>query len=321
MTWLLTGGAGYIGAHVAQVMHDAGEDVVVVDDLSTGRAGRLPATVPLHRFDIADTAALSQLMVDAKVNGVIHLAAKKSVEESVRDPLLYWQQNVQAFHSVLTAMSASGVHRIVLSSSASVYGQPSGGMVSEEAPTLPANPYGHTKLACEQMLKAAAEPLGLRWIALRYFNVAGAAGGVLANEASSSVVPLVLEELKAGRAPRIHGADYSTADGTCIRDYVHVLDLARAHVVSAQRLVRGPAAEVFNIGRGVGISVRELVDEAREVTGVGIDPLICPRRPGDVAEVVAAVDKAHEQLGWEASLGLKEMIGSEWACRSAAPAL
>lgn len=312
-TWLLTGGAGYIGAHVARALRAAGLGVVVLDDLSSGVAARLDPDVPLVRASVLDTDAVADVVREHGVTGVVHLAAKKAAGESVARPLHYWRENIGGFESLLRAMAETSVEQIVLSSSAATFGSPETPEVSEESPTRPINPYGETKLVCEWLLRDVAAISGLRWAALRYFNVAGAGSPELGDTSVTNLVPLALGALADGRAPKIFGTDYDTPDGTCVRDYIHVSDLADAHVAAAERLSAGPLGEVYNIGRGEGASVREVIDMAREVSGVDVAPEVVARRAGDPARLVGRVDKVRDQLSWSASRDLRDMVASAWA--------
>ncbi len=317
MTWLVTGGAGYIGAHVVVAMREAGEDVLVLDDLSTGDPGRIP-DVPLVRADVADVGTVARAIREHDVHGVVHLAAKKQVEESVRQPLLYYRQNVDGLRALLEAVTAEGVEQFVFSSSAAVYGAPDVDLVDEGTECLPVNPYGRTKLIGEQMLADVAVATGLRHVALRYFNVAGAADPSLADRGAANLVPLVFRQLDRHLPPQVFGDDYDTPDGTCIRDFVHVADIATAHVAAAAALVEGRVrALTANIGRGDGVSVREMVETIRRVTGTEdeswAEPVVVPRRAGDPARVVASAELIGRELGWTASHGIGEMVASAWA--------
>ncbi len=317
MTWLVTGGAGYIGAHVVVAMREAGEDVLVLDDLSTGDPGRIP-DVPLVRADVADVGTVARAIREHDVHGVVHLAAKKQVEESVRQPLLYYRQNVDGLRALLEAVTAEGVEQFVFSSSAAVYGAPDVDLVDEGTECLPVNPYGRTKLIGEQMLADVAVATGLRHVALRYFNVAGAADPSLADRGAANLVPLVFRQLDRHLPPQVFGDDYDTPDGTCIRDFVHVTDIATAHVAAAAALVEGRVrALTANIGRGDGVSVREMVETIRRVTGTEdeswAEPVVVPRRAGDPARVVASAELIGRELGWTASHGIGEMVASAWA--------
>ena len=312
MSWLLTGGAGYIGAHVALALREAGREVVVLDDLSTGEPGRLPADVPLVEASVRDEPAVRAALSEHRVTGVVHLAAKKAVGESVADPLLYYRENVSGFETLLRAMRDSGVDRMVFSSSAAVYGMPDVDVLTEDSPTSPINPYGETKLVCEWLLRDAARAHGLRWTSLRYFNVAGAGDDRLADTGANNLIPLVFRALDHGRPPQVFGADYPTPDGSCVRDYIHVADLADAHVAAADWLDGGSAAGVYNVGRGEGSSVLEVLAVVREVTGIDVEPQIVDRRPGDPARLVASAAAIERDLGWVAQRDLRDMVDSAW---------
>src|SRR3954452_10030903 len=253
MTWLITGGAGYIGAHVVRAMTEAGEQAVVYDDLSTGIAARVPADVPLVVGSTLDAERVAHTLADHEVTGVVHLAAKKQVGESVELPLHYYRENVEGLRVLLEAVTAAGVPSFVFSSSAAVYGMPDVPLVTEETPCAPMSPYGETKLAGEWLVRATVRATGLSTASLRYFNVAGAAAPELADTGVFNLIPMVFEKLTENSPPRIFGDDYPTPDGTCVRDYIHVQDVASAHVAAVRRLTEDPAAElVLNIGRGEG---------------------------------------------------------------------
>ncbi|MFG2637262.1 UDP-glucose 4-epimerase GalE [Streptomyces sp. NPDC048362] len=315
MSWLVTGGAGYIGAHVVRAMTGSGERVVVYDDLSTGSADRVPGDVPLVVGSVLDQDLLERTIRDHAVTGVVHIAAKKQVGESVERPLHYYRENVTGLGTLLEAMTATGVARIVFSSSAAVYGMPDVDLVTEDTPCAPMSPYGETKLVGEWLIDAAAKAHGIRAVSLRYFNVAGAAAPELSDAGVFNLVPMVFERLEAGEAPRIFGDDYTTPDGTCVRDYIHVQDIASAHQAAAARLREAPEGTslVLNIGRGEGSSVREMVDRILKVTGhEHLAPVVTARRPGDPARVVASADRIRAELGWTARLGLDDMVESAW---------
>ncbi|MDQ0792694.1 UDP-glucose 4-epimerase GalE [Streptomyces sp. B1I3] len=314
MTWLITGGAGYIGAHVAKAMTGAGERVVVLDDLSTGIEERLPADVPLVRGSASDRGLLDRVLAEHAVTGVVHLAAKKQVGESVEKPLLYYRENVSGLGVLLEAVVAAGVKRFVLSSSAAVYGVPDAELIDEATPCAPINPYGETKLAGELLVRATGRAHGLTTACLRYFNVAGTAEPELSDTGVHNVVPMFFDRLTRGEAPRIFGDDYPTPDGTCVRDYIHVADLADAHLAVARELTgRAPGEDLtLNIGRGEGVSVRELAALVGEITGLPAEPVIEPRRPGDAAKAVASSARMAEELGWTARLGVRDMVESAW---------
>ncbi|MFI6653930.1 UDP-glucose 4-epimerase GalE [Streptomyces sp. NPDC050523] len=313
MTWLITGGAGYIGAHVARAMSGAGERVVALDDLSAGHPARLPADVPLVEGSSLDGALLKQVLARHEVTGVVHLAARKQVAESVAQPTRYYRENVGGLATLLEAVAEAGVERFVFSSSAAVYGNPDVDLITEDTPCAPVNPYGETKLTGEWLVRAAGQAHGIATVCLRYFNVAGAAAPGLADTGVFNIVPMVFDRLTRDEAPRIFGDDYPTPDGTCIRDYIHVADLAEAHLAAARRLEGGASGDLtVNIGRGEGVSVREMVTVIGEVTGDRRAPLVEARRPGDAPRAVASAARAAEELGWSARRGVREMIESAW---------
>ncbi|MET8586896.1 UDP-glucose 4-epimerase GalE [Streptomyces collinus] len=313
MTWLITGGAGYIGAHVVRAMTEAGERTVVYDDLSTGVAERVPDEVPLVRGSTLDGEALARTLAEHEVTGVVHLAAKKQVGESVDRPLDYYRENVEGLRVLLEAVTQAGVAAFVFSSSAAVYGMPDVDVVTEETPCVPLSPYGETKLAGEWLVRATGRATGLATASLRYFNVAGAATPALADTGVFNLVPMVFEKLTEGASPRIFGDDYPTPDGTCVRDYIHVVDLAEAHVTVARALRSAPGHDLtLNIGRGEGVSVREMIDLMNAVTGYDRPPTVTPRRPGDPARVVASADRIGTELGWRAKYDVQDMITSAW---------
>ncbi|WP_033221730.1 UDP-glucose 4-epimerase GalE [Kitasatospora phosalacinea] len=317
MTWLITGGAGYIGGHVVRELAAAGVPTVVLDDLSSGSAAHLPPGVPLVTGSTLDRPLLDRVLAGHGVTGVLHLAARKQVGESVERPLYYYHENVEGLRTVLAAAVDAGVRRVVLSSSAAVYGMPDVDLVDESTPCLPINPYGETKLAGEWLLNACAAAHGLCAVSLRYFNVAGAAAPELSDPGAANLVPLVLQRLTAGLPPLVFGDDYPTPDGTCVRDYVHVSDVASAHVAAVRRLeAAGPDERIgltLNIGTGRGASVREMIAEIAEVTGVRIAPEMAPRRPGDPARVVASAELIRRELGWSARHDVRSMVASAWA--------
>jgi UDP-glucose 4-epimerase len=312
MMWLVTGGAGYIGAHVVRAMVDEGTGVVALDDLSTGEAARVDGA-PLVRGSVLDRALLDRTLREHSVTGVVHLAAKKQVGESVADPLFYYRENVTGLVTLLEACRDAGIDRFVFSSSAATYGLPDVELVTEDTPGAPLSPYGESKLIGEWVMRDCATAFGLRYLALRYFNVAGAGSPELADPGVFNLIPMVFRELQNGDRPKVFGADYPTPDGTCIRDYVHVSDIAAAHLAAARALDGGAGPATYNIGRGVGSSVLEVLEVIGRVTGRDVTPLIVARRPGDPARVVAAVERIRAALGFVAERDLEEMVASAWA--------
>jgi len=314
-TWLVTGGAGYIGSHVARSVVAAGHDVVVLDDLSTGLASRVEGELVVG--DCGDGALVRDVLTRHRVTGVIHLAAGKAVEESVNQPIAYYRRNVTAMVELLAAMADTGVDRIVYSSSAAVYGETQAALVTEDDPTVPVSPYGETKVVGEWLVRAQARAVGLRYAALRYFNVAGAGSPELADTTTTNLIPLVLQALEEGRAPLIFGDDYPTPDGTCVRDYIHVADLARAHVDAIGLLAEPGAGATLNVGTGVGYSVRDVISVALEVTGSDIKAEVTPRRPGDPPQVVADTSRILAATPWRPEHDLRAMVVSAWEARQA----
>jgi len=312
MTWMLTGGAGYIGAHIVRAFDAAGLPVVVLDDLSTGFRENVPADVPFVQASVDDSESVRAALREHGVTGVLHLAAKKSVAESVEKPLLYWDENVGGMRSLLQSCVDEGVDRMLFSSSAAVFGNPPVDFVTEETPVAPMSPYGETKLIGEWMLRDLAAATGLRWAALRYFNVAGTGAPELADRSVTNLVPMTFRALTAGRNPQLFGDDYDTRDGSCIRDYIHVVDLAEAHAAAAARLDEAPIGEVFNVGRGEGVTVTEVFATVREVTGIDFTVDVVGRRAGDPAAYFADATKIGKELGWTARLDLADMVRSAW---------
>lgn len=319
-TWLVTGGAGYIGAHVVKSLLENDFKVVIVDDLSTGLARKVPPNVVFEKIDIAETNKLAQIMKSNKVEGVIHLAAKKAVGESMVNPSLYYKENIGGFISLLEAMSQADVKRIVYSSSAAVYGTPTENKVTEKSATNPESPYGETKLVGEWLLKADEKARQIQWIALRYFNVVGAANPELGDTGVNNLVPMVFRALSNNQRPQVFGGDYATPDGSCIRDYIHVSDLADSHLIAAQKLLNENYCGIINIGRGQGFSVKQVMDTISEVLGKNINYDVVDRRPGDPVQTIADVSKAKSDLNWEAKNDLKSMVSSAWQAWQNTPA-
>ena len=318
-TWLITGGAGYIGSHVVRALQDSGRKVVVLDDFSSGLERKVPAGVPIVRASVADRAAVAKALRAHRVDGVIHLAAKKAAGESVTMPLYYYRENVGGMVELLAAMSEVGVAKLVYSSSAAVYGTPSENPIHENAQLAPESPYGETKVVGEWLSRNAGLAEGVSWVALRYFNVAGAAHDELGDTSINNLIPMVFRALENGERPQIFGDDYPTADGTCIRDYIHVADLADAHVVAAARCESSMSAEIFNVGRGVGSSVREVMDTIGSVLDRDIDPEVVARRVGDPPASTAATSHIEKTLGWRATNDLRAMVASASSAWQALP--
>jgi UDP-glucose 4-epimerase len=312
MRVLVTGGAGYIGSVVVEELVRDGHQVVVLDNLSKGHAGAVDPAATLVRGDLRDRAAVRGALQG--VEAVVHMAADSLVGESVERPDRYYDNNVGAGLSLLAAMVEARVRRLVFSSTAAVYGEPEKQPIAEDDRLQPTNPYGETKLAFERALPWYEGAYGLRWASLRYFNAAGASERCgEAHDPETHLIPIVLQAAAGRRrAVTIHGEDYPTRDGTCVRDYIHVVDLARAHVLALGGLARG--SRVYNLGcGGRGHTVREVIDAARAVTGRDIRVEVGPRRPGDPAVLVASSDRIHSELGWSPSRGaIEDIVGSAW---------
>ncbi|HLS62492.1 MAG TPA: UDP-glucose 4-epimerase GalE [Ruania sp.] len=318
MTWMVTGGAGYIGAHVVRAFRAAGIEVVVVDDLSSGHASFVSDGVPFVQASILDTETVTQALTEHSCVGVVHVAGFKYAGQSVQRPLHTFTQNVTGTVSVLQAMAAAQVEAIVFSSSAATYGTPDVDLVTETTATTPESPYGESKLIGEWLLADQHRATGLRHTSLRYFNVVGSGSPDLPDTSPYNLFPLVLDALAEGRTPKIYGDDYPTPDGTCVRDYIHVVDLADAHVAAAKALARGRDLDpVYNLGSGDGVSVRQIMDTIGAVTGIDFRPEIADRRPGDPARIVASGAAAARDLGWQMTHSLEEMVASAWAARQA----
>ena len=305
----MTGGAGYVGSVVAAELLRRGHEVVVLDDLSTGHEDQVPAGAELVKGDISTAGDVLGRGVDA----VLHFAAKSLVAESVRAPEKYWATNVGGTRALLDAMREAGVGRIVFSSTAATYGEPESVPIQETDRERPTNPYGASKLAVDHMLTGEAGAHGIAAASLRYFNVAGADGALgERHDPETHLIPIVLQVVAGTReAIDVYGEDYPTPDGTCIRDYVHVVDLADAHV-RALEAARPGAHRIYNLGSGTGYSVREVIDAVRRTTGHPVPERSAPRRPGDPARLVASNDRAREELGWTPTRSLDRMVADAW---------
>ncbi len=323
MSWMVTGGAGYIGSHVVRALAEAGLEAVVLDDLSSGFEQFVPAGVPFVKASVLDTSTVAAAMEQHGVTGVIHLAGYKYAGESVKFPIHTYRQNVEGTASLLEAMASVGVTQLVFSSSAGVYGTPASAVVTEDSPTTPESPYGESKLIGEWLIRAqvratAPSDAPLRATSLRYFNVVGSGSKDVWDASPHNLFPMVIRAIKKGDAPLIFGDDYDTPDGTCVRDYVHVQDLAHSHVAAARKLAAGEElAPIYNLGSGDGTSVRQIVGSLLEAAGSDLEPIVKPRRPGDPARIVATGELAGDHIEWKMAHTIEEMAASAW---DAAPA-
>jgi UDP-glucose 4-epimerase len=318
VTWLVTGGAGYIGAHVLRAFQDEGIGVVSLDDLSSGHRGFVPESVPFVEGSILDGFLLRRTLEEHDVVGVVHIAGFKYAGVSVQRPLHTYDQNVTGTVSVLQAMQDTGVDKMVFSSSAATFGTPSTDLVTEDSPTTPESPYGESKLIGEWLLRDQETATGLQHTSLRYFNVVGSGTNEVYDSSPHNLFPLVIEALLEGRTPRIYGDDYDTPDGTCVRDYIHVADLAVSHVAAARALAEGRRlAPVYNLGSGEGLSVRQIMEAMARGTGVDFTAELHPRRPGDPARIVASGELASRDIAWQMRHTIDEMVTSAWEARRA----
>ena len=322
-TILVAGGAGYIGSHMVALLVKRGYEVVVADNLRTGHWQSVKGARRLYVGDLRDAAFLNRVFGENHIDGVINFAAFSLVGESVTDPLKYYENNVEGAVSLLSAMNAHGVDKIVFSSTAATYGEPEKQPIEESDRTEPTNPYGATKLAIENMLKWCDRAYGIHYVALRYFNAAGSdteAGIGEDHDPESHLIPLVMKTALGQRDHiGIYGEDYPTPDGTCVRDYIHVKDLAQAHLLALEYLARGGESDVFNLGSGNGYSVRQIIETARRITGREIRATAEPRRGGDPSVLIASNKKAAERLGWHPALGLNQIVSDAWAWHSSHP--
>ena len=317
MAILVLGGAGYIGSHTVYELIDAGKEVVIADNLETGHIEAVHPKAKFYQGDIRDRAFIDLVFDKEKIEGVIHFAANSLVGESMTNPLKYYDNNLCGTKVLLESMVAHGIDKIVFSSTAATYGEPERVPILETDRTEPTNCYGETKLSMEKMFKWTGLAHGLRFVSLRYFNACGAHGSGQIGEAhnpESHLIPLILQVPNGQREfISIFGDDYDTKDGTCIRDYIHVTDLAQAHILAMDYLMRGGESDIFNLGNGVGFTVKEVIDTARTVTGHPIPAKVTPRRAGDPAQLIASSEKARSVLGWKPRHAeLEEIIASAW---------
>ena len=317
MSILVCGGAGYIGSHTVYQLVEKGEDVVIVDNLQTGHMGAVNPKAKFYKGDIREAEVLDRIFTENKIDAVVHFAANSLVWESMTNPLKYFNNNVYGMQVLLEAMVRHGIDKIVFSSTAATYGEPERIPIMEDDRTEPTNPYGQSKLIMEKMMKWVSLANGIRYVSLRYFNAAGAIeDGSIGEDHSpeTHLIPLILQ-VPLGKRDHItvFGEDYPTPDGTCLRDYIHVLDLADAHVLAIDYLRRGGESNIFNLGNGQGFSVKEMIEAAREATGLDIKVEIGERRAGDPAQLIASSEKARKVLGWQPKFtDVKAVIGTAW---------
>ena len=317
MTILVLGGAGYIGSHTVYELIDLGEDVVIIDNLETGYIEAVHEKARFYKGDIRDRAFLNEVFEKEKIEAVIHFAANSLVGESMSNPLKYYDNNLCGTKVLLEAMVAYGIDKIVFSSTAATYGEPENVPILETDRTEPTNTYGETKLSMEKMMKWTSKAHNLRYVALRYFNACGAHESGEIGEAhnpESHLIPLILQvPNKKREAISVYGEDYDTKDGTCIRDYIHVTDLAQAHILAVEYLRKGNESDIFNLGNGIGFSVKEVIETARKVTKDPIKAIVTDKRAGDPAQLIASSEKAQTVLGWVPQhADLEKIIESAW---------
>ena len=324
MAILVCGGAGYIGSHAVHALVEKGEQVVIVDNLQTGHRGALNPAAKFYEGDIRDATVLDKIFTENKIEAVIHFAANSLVGESMEKPLLYFNNNVYGMQVLLEAMVRHGVDKIVFSSTAATYGEPKRVPIHEDDETCPTNTYGETKLTMEKMMKWVSRANGVRYVSLRYFNAAGALpDGSIGEDhkTETHLIPLILQ-VPTGRRDHItvFGDDYPTPDGTCLRDYIHVVDLADAHVLALEYLRKGGASDIFNLGNGQGFSVKEMIAAAEKATGRSIKVEIGARRAGDPAQLIASSEKARTVLGWKPQFtDVEQVIGTAWKWHESHP--
>ena len=321
---LVCGGAGYIGSHAVRQLIDKGEEVIIVDNLETGHEDAIHPKAKFYKVDIRDEKSLNKVFEENKIDEVIHFAANSLVGESMTNPLKYFNNNVHGTEVLLKVMVAHDVNKIVFSSTAATYGEPKNIPILESDETNPTNAYGETKLCMEKMMKWADKAHGVKYISLRYFNVAGAhVSGEIGEDHNpeTHLIPLILQvPLGKREFISIFGDDYETHDGTCIRDYIHVTDLADAHILAVHKLREGSESNIYNLGSGNGFTVKEMIEAARKVTEHEIPAKVCERRAGDPAKLVASSEKARRELGWNPKYeNVEDMISSAWNCHKNHP--
>lgn len=317
MTILVLGGAGYIGSHTVYELIENGEDVAIIDNLQTGHIKAVHPKARFYKGDIRNREFLDSVFAKEKIDAVIHFAAYSLVGESMEKPLKYYENNLCGTKTLLDSMVANGINKIVFSSTAATYGEPESLPILETDKTEPTNPYGETKLAMEKMFKWVGRAHNINFVSLRYFNACGAhvSGKIGEDHAvETHLIPLILQVPNNKREHiYIFGDDYNTKDGTCIRDYIHVTDLAQAHILAVKYLRNGGNSDIFNLGNGIGFSVKEVIETARKVTGHPIPAQISPRRAGDPAKLIASSNKARKILGWKPEHAeLEEIIATAW---------
>lgn len=324
MSILVCGGAGYIGSHTVYKLIEQGKDVVIVDNLQSGHMDAVHPKAKFYKGDIRDSEILDKIFTENNIECVVHFAANSLVGESMIKPLLYFNNNVYGMQVLLESMVKHNIKNIVFSSTAAVYGEPKRIPILEDDDTCPTNTYGETKLTMEKMMKWCDKAYGIKFVALRYFNAAGSLGdGTLGEDHNpeTHLIPLILQvPLKKREAITVFGTDYNTPDGTCLRDYIHVLDLADAHIKAVEYLKAGYESNVFNLGNGVGFSVKEMIKAAEEVTKQDIKVILGDRRAGDPAQLIASSEKARTILGWTPKYtDVKQIINDAWSFHVAYP--
>ena len=317
MSVLVTGGAGYIGSHTVYKLIEEGRDVVIIDNLETGHMEAINPKAKFYKGDVRDKEFLNKVFSSENIEAVIHFAANSLVGESMKNPLKYYDNNVYGTKVLLESMLNNGINKIVFSSTAATYGEPEKLPIEETDKTEPSNTYGETKLAMEKMFKWTSKAHNLKYVSLRYFNACGAhySGNIgEAHNPETHLIPIVLQVPNGQREHvNIFGEDYNTKDGTCVRDYIHVTDLAQAHILAVVYLLNGGESNIFNLGNGKGFTVKEVIEVARKVTGNSIPAVVSPRRDGDPAQLIASSKKAKEILGWKPEHdSLEEIIQSAW---------